>query len=254
MSRPYTFPYTEISYLMDRHLLGSEHGARLDIFSTPSCQDSFQDGRGTIPTEACIVANELYVRYQHRIAIPSSKNFGYIRPISICSHIRSGDPENRMAPIIKCLLNHRNTGSCEEMQRSETMPLLHHWVRDPKFRSSNATGHVLEITYWKNLGAGRSPDDSKWAQHLWSRRISGFQAAEFSPGSIKSAFESEKHKKCGKERKEQTAPTLQKSIGPSLCCVQLMLHCTSYGNDLFYTVFAACKIYWTVAKRNWTRF
>lgn len=50
-----------VRMVMNRHILGSEHGEQLDILSKPSCLDSFQDGRGMISTDACSVANELYV-------------------------------------------------------------------------------------------------------------------------------------------------------------------------------------------------
>lgn len=99
---------------MNRHLFGSDHGESLDIFSRLPHTDSFQDGRGEVSTEACIVDNELYLRCQHRVAIPSSKDFGYIEPYIICPHISSLDPESSMAPVIKCLLSHRNTVSCEK--------------------------------------------------------------------------------------------------------------------------------------------
>lgn len=46
---PDTYPYISISHLMprmamNRHLVGSEYGKRLHIFSTPSSRDSFQNG------------------------------------------------------------------------------------------------------------------------------------------------------------------------------------------------------------------
>ena len=192
---PYTYPGIEwISHLMvhmamNCHFFGSEHGEPLDIFSGPSHTDSFQDGRGEIYTEACIVDNELFLRCQHLVAIPSSKDFGYIRPHIICPHIRSLDPENPMAPIIKCLLSHRNTVSCEKCKglRQCRSCNTEFNIQISRF---GATGHVLEITYWKNLGAGRSPDDPKWAQHPRIPRGSCSHAAKFLPGSVQSAFES----------------------------------------------------------------
>lgn len=46
---PGTYPFIPISYLklriaMNRHIFGSEHGEGLDIFSIPSCRDSFRYG------------------------------------------------------------------------------------------------------------------------------------------------------------------------------------------------------------------
>ena len=203
MSRPYTFPPVPISHLMvrmvmNRYLLGSEHGEPLDIFSEPSpspfhrtyCPSPKRWGR--ISTEACIVANELYVRCQHRFEIPSSKNFEYIPRHDICPHIKSLDPEHLMAPIIKCLLSHRNTASCENCKglrqcRSCTTEF------EIQISPLGPTDHVLETTYWKNFGAGRSPDDPKWTQHEF-RLSPDLQAAKFSPGSVRTAFESEKYK------------------------------------------------------------
>ncbi len=54
------------------------------------------------------------MRCKHPVEIPSSKDFGYIEWHAICPHISSSDPENLMAPIIKCLLSHRDTASCEK--------------------------------------------------------------------------------------------------------------------------------------------
>ena len=209
MSRLFTYPSTRISWLMvrmvtNRHLFGPEHGERLDTLSEPSCKDSFKDGWGMMSTEACIVANELYVRCQYRITIPSSENFGYIQPIALCPHITWFDPENPVAPIIKFLLNHRNTASSE---KCSGLTQCRSCITEFKIQISQfkATGHVLEITYWKNLGAGRSPDDPKWAQQIMCPRIPGLQAAKFSPGSVQSAFESNKHKNsiCGVKRNRQ---------------------------------------------------
>lgn len=64
--------------------------------------------------KALIVPNELYVRCQYRLAIPSSKHYGYTRQHVICPHIRSSSPENPMTPIVKCLLTHWNRDSCEK--------------------------------------------------------------------------------------------------------------------------------------------
>ena len=130
----------------------------LDIFSTSSLGDSFQNGRGQISTEACIVANELYMRCQHRVAIPSSKN-------SIYPHISSDGPDNPLMPIIKCLLSHRNTASCE---KCKGLRQCRSCTTEFKIQISQfgATGHILETTYWKNFGAGRSAGDPKWVQHL----------------------------------------------------------------------------------------
>lgn len=44
-----------------------------------------------------------------------------------------GNPKNQMAPIINCLL----------------------WSLESKLCDSDATGHVLEIRYWKNFGTGK---------------------------------------------------------------------------------------------------
>lgn len=51
-----------------------------------------------------------------------------------------------------------------------------------------------------------------WVQHLLFSYISGLNVAKFSPGRIQSAFESEN----GQNLKEQSAFTLQKSIGAEI--------------------------------------
>lgn len=175
MSTPYGLPSVLILHLMVRmamncHLLGSEHGEPLAIFFEPTPSSSHMTYRPSptnwdrISTEACIVANELYVRCQHRFEIPSSKNFEYIPPQDICPHIRSSDPENPMAPIIICLLSHRNTASCENCKGLRQCSSC---TTEFEIRISplGPTDHPLETTYWKIFGAGRSSDDLKWMQH-----------------------------------------------------------------------------------------
>lgn len=132
------------------------------------------------------------MRCQNRIAIPSSKDFGYIQLHSICPHIRSGDPKNSIMPIIKCLLNHRNTASREKCKGLRQCRYCNTEFKI-QILQFGTTGHILEITCWKNFGAGRSDDDPKWKQHLQSPHRFDFHA-KFSPGSIQAAFESEKHK------------------------------------------------------------
>ena len=204
MSRPHTFPPGPISHLMvrmamNRHLLGPEYSEPLDIFSEPSLSPPLShktyclrlERWGRTSTEVCTVANELYVRCQHRFEISSSKNFEYIPVHDICPHI-SLDPGNVMEPIIKCLLSHRNTASCENCKglgqcRSCTTE------SEIQISPLGPADHVIETTYWKNFGAGRSPDDPKWMQHELPLSPD-LQAAKFSPGSVRTAFESEKHK------------------------------------------------------------
>lgn len=195
---PYSWPLFWISNLMvrmamNRHLFGSKHGKPLDIFFNQHPRDYFQGGWGEISSKACIVANELYVRCQYCIAIPSSKDFGYIRPYDICPHIGSKDPKNPTGPIIKCLLNHRNTASCEQCR---DLIQCRFCVTEFQIQISRfgATGHVLEITYWKNLGAGRRSDDPIWVQHLGIPGTCDLHAVKFSPGSIRSKFDSGNHK------------------------------------------------------------
>ena len=196
LQSPDTYPLLPISYLklrmaMNRHLLGPEHGEGLAFFSTSACRDSFRDGRCSASTEAVIVANELYMRCQTRTAIPNSKDFKYIQWQSICPHITIYNPRP-MKPIIKCLLSHRNTGSCEKCQ---ALRQCRYCNTEFKIQISRfgSDGHILEITYWKNFGAGRSDGDPKWARHFGSHYRRGFHA-KVSPGSIQAAFESEYHK------------------------------------------------------------
>ena len=193
MSTPYTFPPIPNLYFMvrmpiNRHLLGSEHGEPLDIFSEPSLSHKnycpIPKSWGRISTEACIVANKIYVRRQHRVGNPFFKDF--------CPHIKSSYPENLMAPIIKCLLSHRNTVSCENCRGLRQCCSCTSEF-ETQISPLGPTGHALEITYWKYFGTGRSPDDLKWRQHE-RRWIPDLQDAEFSPGSVRAVFESEKSK------------------------------------------------------------
>lgn len=196
LETPYAAPYIPISHIMlrmamNRHLFGPEHGEPLKSLSTPAFSDSFREGLGYVSTEACIVADELYMRCQVRIAIPSSKDFRYIMLLSVCPHISTSNRKNPMTPIIQCLLNHRNTASCEKCKglRQCRYCLTEFNIQISRFGS---TDHVLEVTYWKNFGAGRSINDPMWTQQL---RSSGRScAAIFSPGCLQAAFESEINK------------------------------------------------------------
>ena len=123
-----------------------------------------------------------------------------------------------MAPIIKCLLSHRDTASCEKCigLRQFRSCTIEFEIQISRFK---ATGHVLEITYRKNFGAGRSAHDPKWAQRLAYPDISDLHVAKFSPGSIESVIESGKHQNLQNSIRnvERNKPlSLLKRIAPSL--------------------------------------
>lgn len=247
---PDTSPFLPITYLklrmaINRHLFGPEQGRGLDIFSTSAGRDSFKHGRCSQSTEACIVADELYMRCQTRTAIPFSKNFEYIEPQSICPHISSEDPEEPMMRIIKCLLSRRDTGSREEYGRLRQCRYCHTEFKIQISRFGSA-GHILEITYWKNFGPGRNDRDQKWARHQFSSMSCRDSDANFSPGSIQAAFESE-----NRIQMKKPLSRLKRALGRVRVALSSCRVLIATGIILFYMLFAAGKIYWTIPSMDW---
>lgn len=182
---------------MNRHFFGPSHGISLDVFSTPFQKDVFD--KANISTQARIIANEFYLRWQYRIVIPFSRGFDQAWQLSdglrICPHLRTDLAEmDTITRICECMLSHRNTGPCQNCNRSIKCPtcLTEFEVAIHKLEP---IGHVLEITAWKNFGSCRSAKDSKWADHVWeTARNMVFPSLsdpiETTQGIIRSAFES----------------------------------------------------------------
>ncbi len=176
---------------MNRHLFVPGHGESLDIFFQPSRKDALNDGWGRLSQQARIVANELYICWRYRVVVPSSEGLQYIMPFALCPHIRQNIPNNSLTHILKCMLEHRDTGpcgNCSGLRQCLSCPMEY----EIRIFGLDAVGHVLEFTSWKNLGSGRTLEDPKWAHHVGGLKNNYYRSTpyEFSPGSIRSAFES----------------------------------------------------------------
>lgn len=182
---------------MNRHFFGPSHGNSLDAFFTPLQKDVI--GSANISTQARIIANEFYLRWQYRIVIPFSGGFDQVWKLSpgirICPHLRTTLAEKDVITrISECMLSHRNTGPCQNCDR----PIKCHSCLtefEVAVHKLEPIGHILEITAWKNFGSGRSPKDSKWADHVWETARNKVYPSpsdpfETSQGLIRSAFES----------------------------------------------------------------
>lgn len=182
---------------MNRHFFGPSHGISLDVFSTPFQRDVID--KANISTQARIIANEFYLRWQYRIVIPFSRGFDQAWSLSlglcICPHLRTTLVEKDIITrICECMLSHRNTGPCQNCNR----PIKCHSCLtefEVAIHKLEPIGHVLEITAWKNFGSCRSAKDSKWADHVGERARNNVYPSpsdpfETSQGIIRSAFES----------------------------------------------------------------
>lgn len=157
---------------MNRHLFGPSHGDSLDVFFKPFQKDVI--GIANISTQARIIANEFYLRWQYRVVIPFSEGFDKIWHtdfgVHICPHIHTVyEDKDIITRIGECMLSHRNntstSGSCQNCSR----PIqCHSCLTEFEISIHNLEhiGHVLEFTAWKNFGSGRSPKDPKWTDHL----------------------------------------------------------------------------------------
>lgn len=199
---PYLRPTLEITHpmvhvAMNRHLFGPSHGDSLDVFFKPFQEDVIN--RANISTQARIIANEFYLRWQYRVVIPSSKDFDQVWNVDygvcICPHIHTAlAGKDIITRISECMLSHRNTGACQKCNR----PIQCHSCLtefEVSIHNLEHIGHVLEFTAWKNFGSGRSPKDPKWTDHVWkTARNKAYlylgDPFEYSQGIIRSAFES----------------------------------------------------------------
>lgn len=182
---------------MNRHFFGPSHGNPLDIFYTPFQRDVI--GEVNISTQARIIADEFYLRWQYRIVIPFSGGFDQVWKLSlglcICPHLQTTLVEKDIITrICECMLSHRNNGPCQNCNRSIKCRscLTEFEVAIHKLES---IGHILEITTWKNFGSGRSAKDQKWADQVWEtarNKVYPFPGDPFetSQAIIRSAFES----------------------------------------------------------------
>ena len=152
-----------------------------------------------------------------------------------------------MAPIIKCLLSYRNTPLCENCKGLRQSRSCTTEFEKFNFR------HLGLLTMSLRLRIGRILvlEGVPTIQSVGNMSVVRFLTCKL-PNSCLGAFRLRLNPKNTKickilfaTSKGATGFTFQKKIGPSLCCLQLMLHCTSYWNDLLYRLVAKC---------DWTRF
>lgn len=76
---------------MNRHFFGPSHGTPLDIFYNRFQRDVI--GETNISTQAHIIADEFYLRWQYRIVIPFSGGFDQVWKLSfglsLCPHLQT---------------------------------------------------------------------------------------------------------------------------------------------------------------------
>lgn len=150
---------------MNRHFFGPNHGDSLDVFFKPLQEDIIN--RVNISTQARIIANEFYLRWQYRIVIPFSEGFDHVWKgnfgVCICPHLHTTLAQTDIITrISECMLSHRDTGSCEKCNRPiQCRSCLTEF--EVSIHNLEPIGHVLEFISWKIFGSGRSPMDLKWA-------------------------------------------------------------------------------------------
>ncbi len=195
---PHALPMVNITHpmvhlAMDHHLFGPEHGEPLDFFSQKEIMEGL---RSDLATQACIVANEFYLRWQYRVVVPSSEDSKYIRYLHICPHLcKRAVGNDAITRLVECMLSHRDSGPCE---RCGGLRQCQYCFTEFEMGiyAIETVNHVLEITSWKNLGPGRTPNDPKWGNHvlqiLQRDYVSCRTPVNFSPGNIRANFESYK--------------------------------------------------------------
>ena len=188
---------------MNRHFWGSEHGLSLNTLSqSRRGKNCRSEPELHFSTEARIFANELYLRCQYGFSVPSSTDddvdFSWLDGFAICDHIRL-DAGDLIPSFVRYKLSRPDVkdgkGSMDLIQCQYC-----HTEFDVEILQPGPTDYVLEFTSWKNLGSGRTPKELKWLQHAFFSRLYifpvyrsvSFSFPAFSPGSIRTAFETGK--------------------------------------------------------------
>lgn len=186
--------HLKVQLVMNRHRFGVRHGVSLDVFN--QTRDAWAGAyRGRLSTDARIVADELYLRWKYRLVVPIPN--GIIRPVpflDFCLHT-SPDLDDEAKRVRDCILALR-----DRRVRSEDRKILighcNYCLTEYEICISSAgamDGVLMEYTTWKNIGAGRDPEDPKWTMHT----VHGMsvEQLDLSPGSIRSAFEAHEQTK-----------------------------------------------------------
>lgn len=200
---PHPINHWMVQMAMNRHLWGPEHGLSLNVLSQSrrghNCRS---EPEIHFSTEARIFANELYLRCQYSFSVSSSTDddvdFSWLCGFAICDHIRldAGDLIRSFVRYKLSRLDAKDGKGCMDLIQCQYC----HTEFDLEILQPGPTDYVLEFTSWKNLGSGRTPNDPKWLQHAHFSRLyifpmyrsPSFPLPTFSPGSIRTAFETGK--------------------------------------------------------------
>lgn len=190
--------YHHVQLAMNRHRFGLNHGMSLDHMHIPTSKSMLHGGYYP-SSDARIVADELILRFKYGVLVQSSSISAYLNDHKfwiLCPHINTfyGNQKRQMIDLIECQLQHRDTGPCENcsgLRQCHACPTEY----EIKVYRAGATGHVLEVTTWRSLGSGRTPNDPKWQQQLEHDKNTPYRSCAFAfkPGSIRSAFESQEN-------------------------------------------------------------
>ena len=192
---PYILKFAHVQLAMKRRHYGLDHGISLDSLSHTEVEErNFKEYCSTtlLSVDARIASEELLMRSQQCIILPTDKRDKFLSPIlpvqTLCRHIWDGQEDDRLRELIKCSLDHlgdkRTCSTC-----MGTLQCQYCYMDfEIDIRDLGMRGTALVVTRWINLGAGLTPHDKKWRSH----HVVDDSPVPFCPGSIRSSFKDQK--------------------------------------------------------------
>lgn len=191
----YLIKFPHIQSAMKRHRYGPEHGFPLEVFSYSEVEDEGAHLTTLFTYEARIVNDELLMRSQQWLLVPSDRRESlYTQRLlhHLCEHISWAHPSRRnnnlsLPGLVKStldLLQARQPCSTGTQQCSQCY--MDYVIDAVDF---DEKGVALLVTRWINLGAGFTPEDPKWRNHMkWPRDRGAVYQPQLT-GSIRLSFE-----------------------------------------------------------------
>jgi len=184
----YKLYHHHVHLAMKRHLYGAPHGIPLSSLRftefEPVRFPDYPPYSTMLSTDARIVSNDLLLRIQHWILLPTRDHtsFPHGSLANFCPHLSSSNPRSKLYSNIAHVLAH--LGDPTLALYADTCSFC---AADFELRASDfgPKGNAFIATRWLNLGAGLSPTDPKWTRHI----MYWVSSPEEPPGSVRQAFE-----------------------------------------------------------------
>ena len=143
-----------------------------------------------------IAQNNLLLKLEWRVPLCHGEKFiAYRHVLNPCVHWDHLDREERLSRLIDCQTRHgpgQPCSACTGLRQCEFCST--EFIVACLASDWSPGGQAIYLTSWKNLGPCETPFDNRWRCHLRNKDTTGSTSrlsAQFAPGSICEAFESQ---------------------------------------------------------------